>query len=153
MTLGMRYPLVLAILAAVLVAASPASAAPPPQADVTAMKKVMTDSAAAWSRGDLTGFMEAYEHSPETAFVTPKGVLRGWEPMRERYRKTYGEGKALGALTFSDAEITALGHDYAVFYGRFNLMQPGAKTEQTGIFDLVMHRTAAGWRILSDHTS
>lgn len=141
------------LLSALLAAASPALAAPPPQADVAAIDKVMADSAAAWSRGDLTDFMEAYEHSPETAFVTPGGVLRGWEPMRERYRKTYGEGKALGHLTLSNAEITALGHDYAIFYGRFHLLQPGATKEQSGVFDLVMHRTPAGWRILSDHTS
>ena len=147
----MLKPLAVALL--ILAGSCGSALAAPASADVAAMKRTLDDSAAAWSRGDLTAFMEAYENSRETAFVTPQGVLRGWEPMRERYRKTYGEGKALGKLSFSDAEITMLGRNYAVFYGRFHLVQPGAAKEATGVFDLIMHRTAAGWRILSDHTS
>lgn len=149
----MIKPLALAVALVVAASAGTARAAPPSPGDAAAMNRAMADSAAAWSRGDLDGFMAAYEHSPETAFVTAKGVLRGWETMRERYRKTYGQGKALGALSFSDVEITALGSDYALFYGRFHLLQPGEPKEATGVFDLVMHRTPAGWRILSDHTS
>jgi ketosteroid isomerase-like protein len=147
-----RLALLLA-LPLTLALATTAAAAPPPAADTAAIRKTLDDSAVAWSRGDLDGFMAAYEDSPETAFVTPQGVLRGWAPVRERYRKTYGQGNALGALSFSDFEVTALGSDYAIAYGRFHLKQPGAKAEQTGVFDLIMHRTEKGWRILSDHTS
>ena len=147
----MIRPLLLA--AAFALAASSARAAPPAPADAAAIRRTIDDSAAAWNRGDLTAFMESYEHAPDVAFVTPKGVLRGWEPMRERYRKNYGQGKSLGALSFSDFEVDALGADYAVLYGRFHLMRPGAAKEDTGVFDLIMHRTPQGWRILSDHTS
>ena len=148
----MLRALALSALLALSVTAS-ALAAPATPADAVAMRKTLTDSAVAWSKGDLDGFMQSYEDSPDTAFVTPQGVLRGWEPMRDRYRKRYGQGQALGALTFSDFEATALGRDYAVLYGRFHLLQPGKAKEQTGIFDLIMHRTAKGWRIVSDHTS
>lgn len=137
----------------VLGSAACAVAAPASPTDAAAMRKTLEDSAVAWSKGDLDGFMQSYEDSADTAFVTSQGVLRGWAPMRERYRKRYGQGQALGALTFDGFEATALGRDYAVLYGRFHLLQPGKPGEQTGVFDLIMHRTAKGWRIVSDHTS
>lgn len=136
-----------------LLVATPALAAPPSPKDAAAMRKTLEDSAKAWSKGDLDRFMQSYEDSADTAFVTPQGVLRGWAPMRDRYKKRYGQGAALGQLTFSDFEATALGPNYAVLYGRFHLKQPGKPGEQTGVFDLIMHKTAKGWRILSDHTS
>ena len=147
-----RFP-ALALAASLAFAAAPAFATAPSAADSAAMQKTLTDSAVAWSKGDLDRFMASYEDSADTAFVTSKGVLRGWAPMRERYRQRYGQGQALGALTFDEFSATALGRDYAVLYGRFHLLQPGKPQEQTGVFDLIMHRTPQGWRIVSDHTS
>ena len=133
---------------ALLLATQVASAAPDP-----AIARVLTDSATAWSRGDLDGFMAAYERGPDVTFVTGSGLVRGWDAMRERYRRRYGAGAALGALTFSDLETRPLGPGYAIAYGRFHLRRAGVAREDTGVFDLVMHRTPQGWRILSDHTS
>ena len=141
----------LPLVCALLLAAAPAVTKA--GGDLPAMTRVLQDSAAAWRRGDLDGFMASYERSPQTAFVTSSGVVRGWEALRDRYRKRYGGAGGLGALTFSDLEETVLGHDYAILYGRFHLLSPGASKEDTGVFDLVMHRTPDGWRILSDHTS
>lgn len=141
----------LALSCALLLAAAPASTTA--GGDLSSMTRVLQDSAEAWSRGDLDGFMASYERSPQTAFVTPLGVVRGWEAMRDRYRRRYGGAGGLGALTFSDLEETRLGPDHAILYGRFHLLRPGTPKEATGVFDLVMHRTPDGWRILSDHTS
>ena len=124
----------------------------PPPLDVR-IAKVLNDSAAAWSHDDLDGFMDAYERGPETTFVTSTGLVKGWDAMRDRYRRRYGAGAALGPLAFSDLEVRPLGPDYAIAYGRFHLHQPGADNEETGVFDLVMHRSSQGWRIISDHTS
>ena len=49
--------------------------------------------------------------------------------------------------------MRALGADWALAYGRFHLVQDPAQPEQTGVFDLVLHKTPQGWRIASDHTS
>lgn len=131
--------------------ASPASAAEPPL--LQALSKAMQVSADAWNRGDLEAFMAIYEHSADTAFVTPKGVVKGFEPIEQLYKKAYGGAGGLGSLTYSDLSLTRLNQDYAILYGRFHLMSPSATKEATGVFDLVMHKTTGGWRILSDHTS
>ena len=139
----------LSLVCALVIASAPRA----PADDLGDMRRVLQDSAAAWSRGDLDGFMASYERSPRTAFVTSSGVVRGWEAMRERYRRRYGGAGGLGALTFSDLAGMPLGPGYSIIYGRFHLLPPGASKEDTGVFDLVMHKTPQGWRILSDHTS
>lgn len=144
-----------AVALPVLIAALalPAAAAPVAPRELSALRRVMEDSAAAWSRGDLDGFMASYERSPDTAMVTSTGVVRGWRTLRDRYQRNYGGKQGLGRLSFDGLETTALGPDFAILYGRFHLMRPGAAKEETGVFDLIMHRTDQGWRILSDHTS
>ncbi|CAN5275710.1 nuclear transport factor 2 family protein [soil metagenome] len=141
------------LLAAATIVPAAALAAPPAAHDAAAMRKTVDDSAVAWNRGDLNGFMESYEHSPATVMVGSKGLMHGWDTLRDHYQQAYGGKKGFGALSFSDFEATALGRDYAVLYGRYHLMRPDATKEDTGVFDLVMHKTPKGWRILSDHTS
>ena len=150
---AMRKPFAALLLTAALTLPAVATAGPPSASETAAMRKTIDDSAVAWNRGDLTGFMESYEHSPDTVMVGSTGLRRGWTTLRDHYEKAYGGKKGFGVLTFSDFEATALGSDYAVLYGRYHLMRPDATKEDTGVFDLVMHRTPKGWRILSDHTS
>lgn len=141
-------------LAAALVAPATVLAAPPPASDTAAIRKTMADSAAAWNAGDLAGFLTSYEGGPDTVFVTSKGLVQGFDAIAAHYKAGYATGTAdLGKLSFDEQEIRALGADYAVFYGRFHFMRAGQPKEDTGVFDLILHRGAKGWRILSDHTS
>jgi ketosteroid isomerase-like protein len=57
----------------------------------------------------------------------------------------------MGALTFSDLEITLLSPDAAVVLGRWNLKR--ANDQPHGRFTLIFKRTPEGWRIVHDHTS
>ena len=67
------------VLACALLLA-PAASSTAAARDLTAITRVLQDSAAAWSRGDLDGFMASYERSPRTAFVTPTGVVGAGRP-------------------------------------------------------------------------
>lgn len=144
-----------ALLCVTLILAAPAAlAAPPAAVDADAIRKTMADSAVAWNAGDLAGFMASYEQGPDTVFVTPKGLVEGFDAIAAHYRAGYATaGADLGRLSFDEQAIKALGPDYAVFYGRFHLVRAGGRKEDTGVFDLILHRSAKGWRILSDHTS
>ena len=48
----------------------------------------MQDSAKDWSRGDLPGFMRSYENAPDTAYVTPQGLIRGYDALTSHYKPT-----------------------------------------------------------------
>jgi ketosteroid isomerase-like protein len=105
----------------------------------------------AWNRGDVVAFMQGYWNSPQLSFAGSSGVTRGWQPVMDRYRKTYPDQKAMGHLDFSDLEICPLGKDSALVIGRWHLNRDSG--ELGGVFTLVFQKFPEGWRIIHDHTS
>lgn len=112
---------------------------------------VMTQQAAAWNRGDVTGFMQGYWNSDKLVFASGDSVTRGWQPTLDRYKKTYDTKAKMGELTFSDLDVNVLSKDIAVVLGSWALKRE--KDNPKGKFTLVFQRTKEGWRIIHDHTS
>ena len=115
------------------------------------IRSVLRAQQDAWNRGDIDEFMKGYARSRSTVFVSEDTVRRGWETVRDRYRKKYSDRAKMGLLTFSDLEITPLGSDAAVVLGRWKLKR--AQDQPHGRFTLVFRRLSEGWRIIHDHTS
>jgi uncharacterized protein (TIGR02246 family) len=128
------------------------SAAPTQTQNATAqIRSVLSTQQEAWNRGDIDGFMNGYARSASTVFVSEDTIRRGWETVRERYRKKYSDRAKMGTLTFSDLEIALLSPDAAVVLGRWRLER--AKDRPHGRFTLIFKRLPEGWRIVHDHTS
>ena len=119
-----------------------------PQSEISAVLKMQQD---AWNRGDIDAFMEGYWRSDETVFVSGDEVTRGWQKVLDRYKKKYSDREKMGALTFSDIEITPLSADSAVALGAWKLKR--VQDEPHGRFTLIFRRFPEGWRIIHDHTS
>ena len=129
-----------------------ASAQPPQDKKaIAAIRAVIDAQRDAWNRGDIEGYMNGYDRSPETVFISGDRVTRGWQTVLDRYKKSYDSREKMGTLTFSDLEITMLSKDTAVVLGRWHLRR--AKDEPHGRFTLLFRKTKAGWRIMHDHTS
>ena len=92
-----------------------------------------------------------YARARSTIFVSEDTVTRGWQTVRDRYRKKYSDRAKMGTLTFSDLRITPLSADSAVVLGRWSLKR--AADQPHGRFTLIFRKTADGWRIVHDHTS
>lgn len=127
--------------------------------DATAIRAVMAAQVAAWNRGDIAGFLKGYENSSQTTFIGST-IAHGYAPILERYRKAYADKAQMGTLTFRELSIRLLPSstrtvEYAVVTGRFHLDRTvkGASTKDDGVFSLVWHKGADGWKILLDHTS
>src|SRR3979490_1122341 len=75
----------------------------------------------AWNRGDLEGYMDGYDHSPQTEFVGGDTITRGWQTVLERYQKNYNSREKMGVLTFSEIEINVLSKDAALVLGRWSI--------------------------------
>jgi len=143
---------------ALLIPASllPAQAAGP---DESAIRAAITAQAAAWNRGDIPAFMRAYENSPETTFIGAT-LRKGFQPILERYQKSYSNPAQMGMLTFNDLEVRLLPAscgtaEFAIVTGRFHLQrsEKGEAKKDDGIFSLVWRKGPQGWKILLDHTS
>src|SRR5262250_1297875 len=72
------------------------------------IQNVLSIQQDAWNRGDVEQFMSGYWRSDQTVFVSGEEVARGWQKVLDRYKKKYSDRAKMGALTFSDLEITPL---------------------------------------------
>jgi uncharacterized protein (TIGR02246 family) len=140
----MRWPRIFLLIPCCLFAAPPAD-------EIRALMAAKQD---AWNRGDIEAFMSAYERSPETTFLGSGGITRGYDAVLERYRRNYASRERMGQLAFTVDEVRMAGEDTAILLGRFSLARSeAAGGPSSGRFTLVWKRTAAGWRIIHDHTS
>ena len=141
-------------------ASTPAVAQGTAKVDKAAIRSVIDAQVTAWNQGDIPAFMASYEDSPETTFVGTASVNKGFQPILERYKKGYATKDQMGTLTFKDLDIRLLPSssgvtEYAVVTGRFHLDRSakGTATKDDGIFSLVWHKSAGGWKIVLDHTA
>ena len=140
--------LVLILGAAILEAADEKSGN---AAAISEIRAVLQAQQEAWNRGDIDSFMNGYARAETTVFVSGDEVTRGWQTVRDRSLKKYGDRARMGTLTFSDLEIELLGPDSALALGRWELKR--ASDNPHGRFTLIFRKTPDGWRIVHDHTS
>jgi ketosteroid isomerase-like protein len=119
--------------------------------DRSAILEVLKNQQSNWNKGDVDDFLEGYWRSPELTFSGTGGIARGWEAVRARYKKNYGDRETMGQLQFADLEFRFLGPDAALVLGHWHLTR--AKGDIGGVFSLVWQRFPEGWRIVHDHTS
>ena len=115
------------------------------------IRAAMTAQVAAWNRGNIDGFMDGYARSAETEFVSGDKITRGWQTVRDNYRKKYDSREKMGTLKFSEIKVTPLSSEAAIVVGRWQLIRP--KDKPHGTFTLLFRLTPVGWRIVHDHTS
>lgn len=130
----------------------------------TAIRALLTEQAAAWSRGDLEAFVSVY--AAEALFVSPTGLTRGRDEVLARYRRRYPDRAAMGTLTLevielrltAGGEVSMLGDAVpgdvhgARVVARWTLAYPeGAEREEaTGLTLIVFARRGGEWRIVED---
>ena len=116
-----------------------------------AIRAVLAAQQAAWNRGDIPAFLEGYWNSPELTFAGSEGIVRGYDGLLQRYRKSYPDKQTMGELDFTDLEIRPLGADSALVLGHWHLTRTSG--DIGGVFSLVFRKFPPGWRIIHDHTS
>jgi ketosteroid isomerase-like protein len=118
---------------------------------LSAIREVLDAQRDAWNKGDIEGYMDGYDRSENTIFVSGDNVTRGWKTVLERYKKSYDTREKMGQLTFSDLEMNMLSRDTAVVIGKWLLKR--SQDEPHGRFTLIFKKTSHGWRIIHDHAS
>src|SRR6185503_1004305 len=106
---------------------------------LAAIRVVIDAQRDAWNRGDIEGYMDGYDRSPDTVFVSGDSVTKGWQTVLERYKIAYDTREKMGQLTFSDLEIKLLTNDKAVVIGRWLLKR--TSDEPHGRFTLIFKKT------------
>jgi len=118
------------------------------------IRTLLTKSQAAWNRGDLAAFASDYEDSPETTFIGREVTHGGVQAILERYRRTYPNREAMGTLSFSELQVRTLSADVVLATGKYELKRTvAAGGDAAGRFTLIFRKSAAGWKIIHDHSS
>jgi len=109
------------------------------------IESLLSRSAAAWSAGDLNAFMECYENSPDTVYLSATGCVSGYAAIRAMYAERFGQ--SMGSLKIKVLKVQAIETSHAFVVGSYVL------NEQGGMCSLILRATGSGWRISADHTS
>ncbi len=118
------------------------------------VRALLKSSEEAWNRGDLPAFASAYEDSPDTTFIGREVTRGGTQAILERYRRTYPTRDAMGTLAFSEIAIRTLAPDLVLATGKYELKRTAAAGgDASGRFTLILRKSAAGWKIIHDHSS
>ncbi len=119
-----------------------------PEAEI---ESVLVRQAAAWNRGDISGYMEGYWQSDSLLFTSGGAVQHGWKATFEKYTKTYDTPAKMGTLKFSNLEIRRLSRKAAWVFGHWELER--GQDHPQGVFTLILRKISGEWKIVHDHTS
>ncbi|MGE5232843.1 MAG: YybH family protein [Acidobacteriota bacterium] len=131
-------------------AADPAPPAAEASALAATLNAALQASADGWNRGDLDAFIGVY--APQATFMGQDGPI-GVAAMREHFRQKYfSGGHPAQRLHFEHVTVRPLGESDALLTARW-VLTGGGQPERSGWTSLWWERTAAGWRIVHDHSS
>ena len=124
-----------------------------PDADAgDAVQRMLTESAGAWNRGELAGFMDDYLQSPSTTYIGATGLLVGYDAIHDRFSSHFEPGVRRDSLRFEDVRVRRLAAIEAIATARWVLFG-GDSITGSGPFTLVLRHTSVGWKIIHDHSS
>jgi ketosteroid isomerase-like protein len=130
---------------------SPEGAGTDGPASERAIRAVLDAQVDAWNRGSVRGFMEGYARTDSLRFASGGTVRRGWQAALDGYERGYPDADAMGTLRFDSLDVRVIAPEWAVVFGRWRLQR--AEDAPNGLFTLLFHQRAEGWRIVHDHTS
>lgn len=114
--------------------------------------RMLEESASAWNRGDLEGFLSDYADAPTTTYVGSRGLVTGLEGIRAVYAPAFAPGAARDSLRFEDVRVRSLPPLAGIVTARW-VLHAGDEVTATGPTTLVVRRLGSGWKIVHDHSS
>jgi acetyl esterase/lipase len=153
------------VLFAVVCGNAAICAAPPRTSLEKQIAAVLAKQAAAWNRGDIDGFMQAYWKSDRLTFSSGGKTTRGWQTTKADYKRRYPTRDAMGTLSFDKLEVSPVGDAAldgaaasqpsrdaaALVLGRWKLRRN--RDPVGGNFSLLFRKIGGRWVIVHDHTS
>jgi ketosteroid isomerase-like protein len=114
--------------------------------------RMLETSAAAWNRGDLDAFLSDYVAAASTTYVGGRGLVTGFEGIREVYAPAFAPGASRDSLRFEQIRVRPLPPLAGIVTARW-ILHDGEAITGSGPFTLVVRRVGTGWKIIHDHSS
>ena len=105
-----------------------------------------------WNSGNLEEFMNSYDKSDKTLFISGHKFIHGWQNSYEFYKQKYGDNKQdMGQLQIEIKSIELLGTSHAFLYGVWHLTM--IDKEHSGVTSLIFQIKDNNWKIVVDHSN
>ena len=115
------------------------------------IRAMLMEQTQSWNKGDLEAFMQPYWKSDSLMFVGKSGVVWGWQPTLDNYKKGYPNRDAMGQLSFDIILVKELSKDYYHVTGKWMLKRTIG--DLSGHYTLLLRRMGGQWKIVYDHSS
>jgi ketosteroid isomerase-like protein len=115
------------------------------------IRRIMTDQAVAWNKGNIDDFMKGYWNNDSLVFVGQSGLSYGYNTALANYKKHYDSPDKMGQLFFTLLSIKKLSPDYCFVLGKWLLKRKAG--DIGGIYSLLFRKIDGRWQIVVDHTS
>ena len=115
------------------------------------IRQMLAAQTRSWNSGDLEAFMQPYWKSDSLMFIGKNGVVWGWQPTLDNYKKGYPNKDAMGQLSFDIIEVKKLSADYYHVVGKWMLKRTIG--DVSGHYTLLVRNIGGQWKIVSDHSS
>lgn len=118
------------------------------EADIIAIKEIMTAQETAWNNYDLEGFMAGYWQDDKLKFYGSNGLTKGWHNTLANYKKSYASPSDSGKLRFIVNDISKIETDNYWVMGEYHLERPIG--DANGVFMIIFKKIDGQWKIIAD---
>lgn len=118
----------------------------------SSVQSMLSESAAAWNRGELDHFMDDYLQSDAITYIGSTGLITGYDAIRERYAPLFEPKAARDSLRFESIAARRLDGVHGLVTARW-ILHRGGETTASGSLTSIVRRTSSGWKIIHDHSS
>ena len=116
-----------------------------------AIRHVLSESRAAWNRGDITAYMNSHWRDERIVHVFNDDVTIGYSAIEGRYRARYPDPKNRGTISGPELDVWILEPAVAIAFGRWSFEH--GEVRMNGVVTLVFRRIDGEWLIVHDHST
>lgn len=117
------------------------------------VKQALTNAAKYWNEGNVNKYVKIYDHSSHTVYITHT-IIHGFDQIKQNLVQRFPTSSNMGRLSFSKLQLKILSSQYVLAIGQYQLLRPKKYGgNAAGYFSCLFKHTAAGWKIIVDHTS
>jgi ketosteroid isomerase-like protein len=122
-----------------------------PNKEEKQIRSLLQKQTVSWNNGDVEGFMQTYLKSDSLMFIGKNGVVWGWQPTLENYKKSYPDTASMGQLSFNIIQVKPISKNYYFVVGKWMLQRTAGNL--SGHYTLLMRKINGEWKIVADHSS
>jgi ketosteroid isomerase-like protein len=116
------------------------------------VKKALGEQISAWNNGDLEKAMSYYWNSAEILWVSKAGIMKGYQPVLEDFKKEFADTSKMGTYSYELLHIEKVSGTAVYFVIRWKIVLNNQKI-MGGVSSQLWKKIKGNWVITAEHAS